>query len=290
MSGKRELAGDIGILDLLELRGFDRHQAAKLVRHQDRRFDVHDLYRRGWLEAYQSFQAKPIFHKCTRIVSFLGLDGRRARFVGVYRVLGHRPGDQGVLPKGSPFQDWLDPRQHYYDLVHEPGYEALEGRVIIDWGPGPLAWHQKLSNKPVDEVLPRGQPIPVFDDYLEFALTHRELQEVFQRAEAHREWRARLSAVAGVYMVLATTTGQQYVGSATGADGIWGRWAEYAANGHGGNALLKDLVENDTAYPACFSFSLLQVLPKTLTRSEALAWERRYKEKLGSRATGLNGN
>jgi hypothetical protein len=61
-------------------------------------------------------------------------------------------------------------------------------------------------------------------------------------------------------------------------------------NDHGGNALLKELMEKDTAYPACFSFSLLQVLPRTLSRAEALAWERRYKDKSGSRSTGLNRN
>lgn len=290
MTRKQDPGPDLGILDLLELRGFDRQQAAKLVRHQDRRYDVHDLYRRGWLGAYQAFQARPIFHRNSRIVSFLGMEGGRARFVGVYRVLGHRPADQGVLPPGCPYREWLDPAHHYYELEREPGFEALEGRVIVDWGPGALAWHQKLTNKPVDEILPRGTPLPVFDDYLDFTLTHRELQEVFRRPEAHREWRVRLSAVAGVYLVLATTTGRQYVGSASGAEGLWGRWAQYAANGHGGNALLKALVEEDAAYPACFTYSVLQVLPKTLSRADVLSWERKYKDKLGSRATGLNEN
>ncbi len=44
----------------------------------------------------------------------------------------------------------------------------------------------------------------------------------------------------------------------------------------------------DPAYPAQFRFSVLQILPKTMTRAEILRRERLYKAKLGTRATGLN--
>lgn len=100
----------------------------------------------------------------------------------------------------------------------------------------------------------------------------------------------RLSAVAGVYLILATTTGSQYVGSAYGLEGIWGRWSAYAESGHGGNLLLQELLANDASYPMAFSYSILQILPRTHARSEVLQWERLYKEKLGSRAKGLNAN
>jgi hypothetical protein len=99
--------------------------------------------------------------------------------------------------------------------------------MVIDWGRGALAWHQRIRDKEVLEVLPKGQLKARFRDYLEFALTHSELVELCRAPDANREWRARLAAVAGVYLVLATTTAQ-YVGSAYGAEGIWGRWAAYA--------------------------------------------------------------
>ena len=88
------------------------------------------------------------------------------------------------------------------------------------------------------EVLPAGYLLELFHDYLQFTLTHHELVHLVEHQEAHKEWRARLSAVAGVYLILATTTGKQYIGSAYGAEGIWGRWLAYARTGHGGNALL----------------------------------------------------
>jgi hypothetical protein len=152
----------------------------------------------------------------------------------------------------------------------------------------PRKKHRELNDKVVLEVLPGAQTRAPFRDYLDFTFTHTELKELYESEDTNREWRTRLSAVAGIYLILATKTGHQYVGSAHGAEGIWGRWAAYAMNGHGGNKLLKALVAKDSSYPAAFSYSILQVLPKTFVRKEVLKCEQRYKKKLGSRATGLN--
>ncbi len=279
----------LGILDLLALRGYDRKKPAKLVRHKSPKDDVQDLLRRGWFDAYQSHQRLPVFDGCESIVSFIGTEGTKALFVGVYRVTGRRAGSEGKLPPGCPHTEWLRDK-YFYDLVREPGYEDLERRVIIDWGKGARAWLQRVSNKEVVEILPKGQFLTPFRDYLEFTLTRTELVDLFAHEDANREWRARLSAVAGIYLILATTTGNQYVGSAYGTDGIWGRWATYARDASGGNVLLRKLIDTDPAYPDAFSYSILQILPKTFARDEVIGWERRYKQKLGSRATGLNSN
>jgi hypothetical protein len=284
------MSAPLGILDLLQLRGYDSSKPAKLVRHQDSRLDVQDLLRRGWFEAYQARQSKPIFDGCQFIVSFAGLGGTKARLIGVYRVhKKHSDAANIPVPTGCPYTDWTK-SAYFYELTREPGYEDLENRVVIEWGKGALAWHQWLSNKEVIEILPKGQLRSPFRDYLEFTLTHAELVDLYCHEDANREWRARLAAVAGVYLILATTTGAQYVGSASGIDGIWGRWSAYARDGHGGNLLLRELLDADPAYPAAFSYSILQILPKTFARDEVLGWEARYKEKLGSRAKGLNLN
>ena len=109
-------------------------------------------------------------------------------------------------------------------------------------------------------------------------------------AAAHADWVASLSAVSGIYLILAEKTGHLYVGSAYGTGGIWARWSQYATNGHGGNAKLKELLKSDEAYPESLRYSVLQVLPKTTTSREVMRWESQYKHKLGSRATGLNLN
>jgi len=281
----------LGILDLLSACGFDQACKAKLVRHQDKRFDIPTLIRDGWMDLYQAHQASDIFGKCEYIVSFTGDGGTRAKFLGVYRVANGRRRTPADIPEDSPFQDWLNQPGYFYELEYVPQFADLEGRVVVEWGAGALAWHQYMKNKPVIEIFPSGRALQPFSDYLDFTLSYRELQELMTNEAAHRDWQSSLSAVAGIYMILAETTGQQYVGSAYGLTGIWGRWQQYAANGHGNNKLLKQVIKDDPEhYPKSFRYSVLQVLPKSTKDSEVIRWETQYKHKLGSRATGLNAN
>jgi hypothetical protein len=293
MSGQRQ-AKVLGVVDLLELHGFDKSKRTKFVRHSDRkRCDVNELLRNGWLEFYQATQGKPRFRKCEQIVVFIATAKTKARFHAVYNV--GREHDDGKLrpPKGFPRE--LSDYNYYYDLERQPGYERLENRIVVEWGTNAISWHQwynqkgkEPKDKEVFELLPDGQTLAPFRDYLDFTLTHLELKQLYAEENANREWRSRLAAVAGVYLILATETGKQYVGSASGANGIWGRWAAYAKNGDGGNKLLRELIAKDSAYPEAFSYSILQVLPKTFARKEVIKSEERYKKKLGSRAVGLN--
>lgn len=279
----------LGIVDLLNLFGFSPARS-KLVRHKDKRYEVRDLLRRGWFELYQSIQSRPIFDNLERIVAFVGLEGSRALLTGVYKIEGRKDASSVSIPPECPFADWVLPGSVLYNLRREPEYDVLKNRVIIDWGAGALAWHQKTTNKEVLEIRSPGSSLAVFKDYLSFTLTFSELCELFRAPEANADWRARLSSVAGIYLVLATRSGHQYIGSATGAGGIWARWEDYAKNGHGGNAELMKLVQAGEGYPESFTFSILQGLPLTTARAEVIELEKFYKEKLGSRATGLNRN
>lgn len=73
------MTDELGILDLLTVRGFDPDCKAKLVRHQDKRYDIAQLQRDNWLDHYQAHQARDIFGNCDFIVTFIG-DGVSARF------------------------------------------------------------------------------------------------------------------------------------------------------------------------------------------------------------------
>ena len=284
------MAIELGIVDLLKIFGFDERMKSKLVRHQDARYDIPALIRGGWFDLYQSLQARPVFKGCEQIVSFVGDGGGRARLVGVYRVLTQGAATRALVPQNCPYQEWRDTAKYHYTLERRVEFANLEGRVVIDWGSGALAWHQHLKNKPVIELFPKGRILEPFTDYLDFSLAYRQLTELVATANAHRDWVSSLSAVAGVYLILAQSSGHQYVGSAFGLDGIWGRWRQYATNGHGGNAKLRALLASDSAYPDAFRFSILQVLPKSTTAPEVIRWESQYKAKLGSRVTGLNLN
>ncbi len=161
---------------------------------------------------------------------------------------------------------------------------------MIDWGSSALAWHQWFNQpKEVVEILPRGT-LGSFPGLLDFVLDFEELQKLIANPEANADWKHHLAAINGVYMILDTLTGQQYIGSAYGGEGIWQRWSDYARTGTGGNRELIRLLENDPHYARHFRFSLLQSLPSNITPREIIRIEGLYKEKFGSRAYGLNGN
>lgn len=280
----------LGIVDILRSQGFDASVPTKLVRHQDKRYDVKDLIREGWFDLYQAQQSKPIFDGCQQVISLIGCGGNKCILHGIYEVIEGRKKRPSDVPAECPYQEWGVDGGTHYDLRLMPDLNHLAGRLVIDWGGAAISWHQWLCNKPVFEIKPPGRALSDFSDYLDFSLTHEELGLLAARPEAHADWISAISAVAGVYLILNEATGQHYVGSAYGTDGIWGRWRNYAANGHGGNKRLKMLLADDPDCTSKFRYSVLQVLPRTLSSKAVIAWESRMKEKLGSRAHGLNAN
>lgn len=106
-----------------------------------------------------------------------------------------------------------------------------------------------------------------------------------------QSWKTVLSNVKGVYLIVDTLTGKQYVGSACGDDCIWRRWAEYATNGHGGNNQLKALIStNGIGYKYNFKYSVLEVCNMSLGEEYILSRENHWKEVLMTRQFGLNDN
>jgi hypothetical protein len=281
----------IGLIDILKLAGFDDTLPWKLVRHQHSRYPTDELLRRDWIELYQRYQGKPVFHNIRQIASFYGMPGTRAGFYGIYTVLGHSPASKSPVIDTCPWsKEWRRDSRFIYRLERDSRFDDLRHRIIIEWGSAPRSWIQKPANKEVLEIQAPGRRLPPFEDYLEFSLTYHQLRDLFKNAEAHRDWQARLSAVGGIYLILDGTSGDMYVGSASGEGGFWRRWRQYAKTGHGGNVLLKKLLDRDPSRARNFRFSVLQILPKTMAKDEILGRESKYKTKLGSRAKGLNRN
>ena len=282
----------IGLSELLAARGFvpdPKH--VKLVRHKDSRFDLEALRTAGWLDTYQKYQSKPVLDGCKQIVVFLGEESFNSRFVGVYDVGARLPASESTLPLGCPLPpEWARPDHFYYPLDKRSGFEDLEDRLVIDWGKAALAWHQWFGDRAVVEIRPRGRFLPPFRDYLRVHLPFDHLVHLAARPDAHRDWVAGLSAVGAIYLVVDGLSGEQYVGSATGNGGLWQRWREYAKTGHCHNLRLKELCDRGDGHPAAFSFSILETFSRSLSREEALSLEGFFKQKLGSRAFGLNAN
>ena len=276
----------ITIQELLYNRGLPQNARIKIVRHIDRRFDLRQVYtkRREVFLRYQSMQGNDIFRDCDYIVSFIGEENSTARFVGVFRIVGKSVGiehfEDGNISFGANFT---------YDMEEVDGFADLTERVVVRWN-NSRAWHQWVSNEmEVLEISP-GLHYRMFTDYLDLILSFPELCEIVRNN--YRDWHTALSSVKGVYLITDTATGKLYVGSAYGDDGIWGRWCDYVStNGHGGNKKLLAMLSADPEYAVNnFRFSILMLLPKTITPQEAIRKEILFKRKLGSNSFGLNEN
>lgn len=278
----------ITIQELLLNRGLPSDARIKLVRHTAAKLDLRMMYtnHRELFMRFQSLQTHDVFGKCDYIVSFLGEENSTARFIGVFKLVGKSVGLQE--------QDYGNGELCYsnfcYAFEEVPGFSDLCEKVVVDWGKGSRSWAQWFSNEmEVVEISP-GIHYQSFRDYLDLILSFPELCQIINNN--YSDWRVALSAVKGVYLITDASTGQLYVGSAYGDEGIWGRWRDYVrTNGHGGNKALRAIVDADPDYAVNnFRFSILMVLPKSITPEEAIRKETLYKRKLGSNSYGLNEN
>lgn len=252
----------------------------KVVRHKDSRTEYRDILKdREQLLEYQRGQKNHVFKDCDYIISFIGLERKRSLFIGVFKV-----GDYKKAPDNHRYN-------HLYDLTPVHEFKHLEDRLIIDWGKNAISWHQWYDKQPkeVIEILPQGY-IGDFPGLLNFTLDFDELKILIDNPDANFDWKNHLSSVNGVYMILDTLTGQQYIGSANGKNGIWQRWCDYARTYTGDNKKLVQLIKQDPNYHKNFRFSILQTLPSNITQKEIVAIENLYKRKLGSKSHGLNNN
>ena len=275
----------ITIQELLYNRGLTSNSKTKLVRHKDSHFDLYHTYthKKEDFLIYQSQQGKDAFKNAEYIVSFIGEQGFLCRFVGVFKVIN--------CTKLSERQTSIDGGlfQYQYELEEIEGFDDLKERVIIDWGPATRSWCQWLENiKKIVEIQP-GLHYKQFTDYFDFILTFKELKEIIDKP--YSDWKRMLSATKGVYLISDIKTGKLYVGSASGEEGIWGRWKTYVStNGHGNNKSLKELVTANKQYGNNFRFSILMLLPSTTTSDQANKKEKLFKKKLCTNPFGFNNN
>lgn len=258
----------------------------KLVRHASADYDLSLVERKGFLREYEERQGKPVFKDTDVILSFLGEGRSRARFVGASRV-GARSEAPGPWPDGFPYPA-MHPGNLRYELEPLPQFAEMHDRLIIDWGGG-RGFHQHQRAKELVEIRPAGF-VDHFPGYDAVVLDFGQLQRLVVNEVANRVWHRMLSEVAGVYLIVDTQSGNQYVGSAYGQRGILGRWATYVRTLHGNNRLLKELLAAHPGRHLSFQFAILRTLPKAWTAREVIEVESAQKMRLGTRAFGLNAN
>ena len=148
------------------------------------------------------------------------------------------------------------------------------------------------DNFEVAEILREPYSGRSFPGYEGINLSFNELESIVKNGRP--DWKAALQSVKGIYLITDTLTSKRYVGLADGEAGIWSRWSDYVASGHGGNAGLRELVKgtpNMAYYRANLRFALLEHHSIYTPNRVIIDRENFWKEILLSRGKeGLNRN
>jgi len=280
--------------------GLPEQSEVKLYRHSNHgvrgyNADIEFIYEDQKLEFFQAIQGRHILGN-GYLASFIGENGGLSRFVGMWKVMDHIPG--GALartPSDLEFYPYLSESDHWYDLKRDHSFDVLADRLVFKWPEGRASsrWLKnpagKINDYIIDQIRPRGfaKQFPGFDELI---LTFRELGQLAKDGDAGGGWLQALSSVRGVYLISDAASGNLYVGSATGAQGIWSRWRAYAQTGHGGNKILRTKLAANELKSEDMVFSILETLSNLSDRRDGLKAEASWKRKLGRKAVVLNAN
>ncbi|QXH49630.1 GIY-YIG nuclease family protein [Pseudomonas fakonensis] len=241
-----------------------------------------DVYLAGEFDDWQSWQSRRNF-ECDYVIGLVEIPGtKKWLLAGVYDSL-------KLNAKTNP-----DKNDFVYDYRRVPEFAALEGRLILDYTKprGNYLWLETcLKSMVVSSMLEKPMTVGKFPGYKDVDISHAELKIIVR--EGLESWQSALCNVAGVYLISDRTRGEEllYVGSATGTQGLWGRWSNYAHNGHGDNVRIRDLHrKRGDAFAENFRFSILEIADKHTGKDEMMLKEIHWKRRLLTRDSGLNGN
>jgi GIY-YIG catalytic domain-containing protein len=278
----------ITIHRIFEIYGLDPNNV-RLVRHGNKEIPIYKTFKENIsrLEVYQSFQRPKKFGTANSIAVFAPYHKTTALFLGLWEIDGCIENSKFTkkilleLKKYELPESWYK-RSDRYKLKRNVAFDELSERLVIEWGASTVSWVQSKDKKVVE--LKGIKSIGEFQSFGQILLDFHDLKKLAEFSDTSITWVKALSSVNGVYLIKDKTTGKLYVGSAYGEKGIYGRWAAYAKNGHGGNIELRDLESSN------FQFSILEIVSATTTAEGVINCENKWKEKLGTRQFGLNKN
>jgi hypothetical protein len=240
--------------------------------------------------AYQSIQwraGQQSMLKADYVAAIVGLEPGEATFAGISKVGGSReidqagyesfPGNAELMAFGmrSDRQDGM----LAFDLEPVEHLQPYVGKLTVSWSPGQTWARWAARNRfPVLEISRESRFVKPMPNWRELTLSWDELRAL------PKSWAGALSGWRGVYFIYDTERRAGYVGSAAGAENLYGRWRSYAETGHGGNRELR------TSRPGALRFSILQRTSPDLEIAEVNDLESSWKRRLLSREFGLNAN
>ncbi len=254
-----------------------RHQATEPKVRRDR-LTPYDLWLTDHdrLEQWQSIQRKDRFAGAKFIAAFVATPLNETLFVGMFENCGvtkAKPGLRDPIDGSDAAGCFL------YDLKQSGRLIEYRGRLVVDWGPGFLAWVQWACkhDKPIVEIS-GFRSEPMFPGFLDF----REPMSRF--ASVPGSWRIALQSVKGVYLLICLRCGKQYVGAASGEGGFWARWLDHVSSGYRATIGMRDHPHRD------YQVRVLEVASSSAGSDQISHMEDRWKKTLLTNEFGLNKN
>lgn len=267
--------------DLLKKAGLDP-QKVKLIRHSLSDPEFRECYQAGMVREYTQHQKTGFSKNYPYWIIFISEEGTYARLHSCYCVEGFLPDTPAVCPAWLPDcqANSFQGENAYFDLKPLDLLREYEGRLVIDWGTSARMWHQKgTTEKPILAIESKHQnPFIGFENLI---LSFDALKEVVENNTDYKLWQSAMSAVNAVYLIVDTKTGDRYVGSTYGFDGLLGRWTVYVSTGgHGNNKGMIAHLASEKHSCHNLQFSVLQVLSKSLPDNQIIEAETLWKHKL----------
>ena len=259
----------------------------RLVRHGDKEIPIYKTFKENIdrLEVYQSYQRPKKFGTARAIAVFAPFHKTTALFLGLWSIEACIKNSEFTKKVLTELKKYRLPESWYqnsdrYKLKRNTKLDELSERLVIEWGAATVAWAQSKDKAVVE--LKGIKSIGEFHSFDQINIDFYKIKDLAGYPDTNITWVKALSSVNGVYLIKDKSTGKQYVGSAYGENGIYGRWVAYAKNGHGGNKGLRGID------PSNFQFSILEIVSATTTAEGVIQCENKWKDKLGTREFGFN--
>ena len=176
-------------------------------------------------------------------------------------------------------------------------YKPLFGRLVIRYYKGNtyaryvFRMDKIIDNCTVKEILPCQYNGEQFKGYDRVHLPFYKLSDVFHGKIMPTYYEA-LKKVTGIYCLTDTKTGKLYIGSATGGEGVAGRWGNYLDSKHGGNKKLIALYNDkgSTYFEENFTYTLIEYFGLSYDPSKIIEREQYWKMCLNTIKSGYNDN
>lgn len=281
------------MINLTQLLGIQEQEFQDYKVHfaigRDHRKEPYNTFLIDGFKNWQEHQTNKNFGR-KYVLSLVYYDKDVWMFAGVYEVLPVKPipvqSDSGW--KGWKYEtkltdkatDYIGRAFFKFKKEFRASYPVLE----LDPKNG-----DPIAEMPLSHILDKRVALADFVGFDKVNIDYKTLKYLV--SDNISSWKSALSNVMGIYLIVDTLTGKQYVGSAYGDECIWQRWSNYAKTGHGGNAELKELLnKNGQEYAYNFKYSILEVCNMNLGSEYIIERETHWKEVLLTRKFGLNKN